>query len=229
MKTFLIIGASSGIGHALANELAGSGHNVLASYRNHEIAQTTNIQTFRWDVADDFPVSVLEGRSLDGVVYCPGSIRLAPFHRIKTEDFSEDFALQFLGAVKTLQAARPFLAEGASVVLFSTVAVETGFPFHSAVSASKGAIEGFVRALAAEWAPKVRVNAIAPSITDTPLAEKLLNSEEKKQANAQRHPLKRIGTAGDLAGTAAFLLSDSSGWVTGQILKVDGGMSAIRI
>jgi NAD(P)-dependent dehydrogenase (short-subunit alcohol dehydrogenase family) len=116
-------------------------------------------------------------------------------------------------------------AANASIVLFSTVAVPSGLPFHTQVAASKGAIEGLTRALAAEYAPKVRVNCIAPSLTNTPLAASLLNSEQKLEANAQRHPMKRIGTPEDIANMAAFLLSGKSGWITGQIMHVDGGMS----
>jgi len=119
-------------------------------------------------------------------------------------------------------------SENASIVLFSTVAVQTGFNFHSQVAVSKGAIEGLSRSLAAEFAPKIRVNAIAPSLTDTGLASKLLSSEEKKQANAERHPLKKIGTPKDIAEMAVFLLSEKANWITGQILHVDGGMSSIK-
>jgi len=167
---------------------------------------------------------------LDGVVYCPGSINLKPFHRIKPADFIADYNLQVVGAVKVLQTVLPRLKKSAapSVVLFSTVAVQNGFTFHSQVSSSKGAVEGLVRALSAEFAPKIRVNGIAPSITDTPLASRILGSDEKKEANAQRHPLKKIGQPSDLAEMAVFLLSEKSSWMTGQILHVDGGMSVIR-
>ena len=155
---------------------------------------------------------------------------MKPFHRIKPLDFIEDYNLQVIGAVKVLQAVLPRLKKSntASIVLFSTVAVQSGFTFHSQVSASKGALEGLTKALSAEFAPKIRVNCIAPSITDTPLASKILGSEEKKEANAQRHPLKKIGTAENIAEMAKFLLSEKSSWVTGQVLHVDGGMSVIR-
>jgi NAD(P)-dependent dehydrogenase (short-subunit alcohol dehydrogenase family) len=112
--------------------------------------------------------------------------------------------------------------------MFSTVAVQTGFNFHSQVSVSKGAIEGLTRALAAELAPTIRVNCIAPSLTNTALASKLLNTEDKIEANAQRHPLKRIGQVSDLANAAKFLLSEDSSWVTGQVVHIDGGMSTIK-
>ena len=116
----------------------------------------------------------------------------------------------------------------ASIVLFSTVAVQSGLPFHTQVAASKGALEGLTKALAAELAPTIRVNCIAPSLTDTPLAASLLNTEQKKEAIALRHPLKRIGTAGDIANMASFLLSPKASWITGQILHVDGGMSSLK-
>jgi NAD(P)-dependent dehydrogenase (short-subunit alcohol dehydrogenase family) len=142
----------------------------------------------------------------------------------------EDYHLQVLGAIKVIQNILPKLksAENASIVLFSTVAVQLGFNFHTQVSTSKGALEGLTRALAAELAPVVRVNAIAPSLTDTPLAHKLLNNEEKKEVNGQRHPLKRIGHPKDIAEMAAFLLAEKSSWMTGQIIHVDGGISSIK-
>jgi NAD(P)-dependent dehydrogenase (short-subunit alcohol dehydrogenase family) len=157
-------------------------------------------------------------------------VNLKPFSRIKPVDFISDYQLQLVGAVKVIQACLPKLknASSPSIVLFSTVAVQTGFNFHSLVAASKGAVEGLTKALAAEFAPKIRVNCIAPSITDTPLAGTLLNSEEKKEANAQRHPLKKIGKPEDLANLAEFLLSDKSAWITGQVLHADGGMSSIK-
>jgi NAD(P)-dependent dehydrogenase (short-subunit alcohol dehydrogenase family) len=136
-----------------------------------------------------------------------------------------------MGAVRTLQQVQPLLmaSEQSSVVFFSTVAVQTGMPFHASVAAAKGALEGLGRSLAAEWAPKVRVNVIAPSITDTPLANRFLNNDAKKEKAALRHPLKRVGTTTDVAQLAAFLLSEKSSWMTGQVLGLDGGMSALNV
>jgi NAD(P)-dependent dehydrogenase (short-subunit alcohol dehydrogenase family) len=167
---------------------------------------------------------------LDGIIYCPGSINLRPFERIKPADFVSDFNLQVIGAVKLIQAVLPRLKKSnrASITLFSTVAVQNGLPFHSQVAASKGAVEGLTRALAAELAPTIRVNCIAPSLTDTPLAAGLLNTDIKREANAMRHPLKKIGSATDIANMAAFLISDKAAWITGQIIHVDGGMSSIK-
>ncbi len=231
MKNYLIIGGSSGIGKSLAQILQQSGHQVYATYNQHQPATTLPNTHYAF-------LNVMEGNMnldflpdhLDGIAYCPGSINLKPFHRIKPVAFEEDFKLQVVGAIKILQATLPKLkaASQASVVLFSTVAVQLGFNFHTQVATSKGAIEGLTKSLAAEWAPSIRVNAIAPSLTDTPLAAKLLSTDEKKEANAQRHPLKKIGTPEDIAEAAAFLLSEKSSWMTGQIIHLDGGMSSIK-
>ena len=231
MKTYIIIGASSGIGLQLAKTLADKGDKVIGTYNSHPVENSDNISYNPLNVtAPEFDLSFFP-EVIDGIVYCPGSINLKPFGRIKAEDFLSDFNLQVGGLIKILQHA--FLAlkksEHASVVVFSTVAVQLGLPFHSQVSASKGAIEGLTKALSAEWAPSIRVNCIAPSLTDTPLAATLLNTDEKKAANALRHPLKKIGTASDIANMAAFLLSENAAWITGQIIHVDGGMSTVKI
>lgn len=231
MKNILVIGGSSGIGEMLTNTLAEAGHQIYATYHQHsKDSQNSNIHYSFLNVMEgEFDFDFLPDR-LDGFVYCPGSINLKPFSRIKPEAFEEDYKLQVVGAVKVLQSILSKLkaAQNASIVFFSTVAVQLGFNFHTQVAASKGAIEGLTRSLAAELAPTIRVNAIAPSLTDTPLAEKLLSSDEKKKANAERHPLKKIGTPKDIADMASFLLSDNSSWMTGQVLHLDGGMSSIK-
>jgi len=231
MKNYLIIGGSSGIGKSLANLLAETGHHVYATFNKHkQQSASTNIQYSHLDVMDENLHLDFVPDNLDGLVYCPGSINLMPFTRIDPVSFEEDYKLQVLGAIKVLQAALDRLkASGnASVVLFSTVAVQLGFNFHTQVAASKGAIEGLTRSLAAEWAPSIRVNAIAPSLTNTPLASKLLGTEHKKKANDERHPLKKVGSPEDISEMAAFLLSDKSSWMTGQIIPLDGGMSSIK-
>jgi len=231
MANYLIIGASSGIGKALALQLAEAGHRVIGTFNQHEVeSEHTLIDYFQLNVLDEIVSLDFLPETLSGIVYCPGTINLRPFERIKPKDFLDDYNLQVLGAIKIIQAALSKLknTENASIILFSTVAVQTGLPFHTQVSASKGAIEGLTRALAAELAPKIRVNCIAPSLTDTPLAASLLNSDHKKEANAQRHPLKRIGTTNDIGNMAEFLLSTKSSWITGQIMHVDGGISSLK-
>jgi NAD(P)-dependent dehydrogenase (short-subunit alcohol dehydrogenase family) len=228
MSNFLIIGASSGIGLSLATQLSAQGHTVYGTYNTHPTE--ANFSMHALNVLDETISLDFLPEVIHGVVYCPGAINLRPFARIKPEDFLADYNLQVVGAIKCIQAALPKLklAESASIILFSTVAVQMGLNFHSQVSASKGAIEGLTKALAAELAPKIKVNCIAPSLTNTPLAAALLNTEEKIEANAQRHPLKRIGAASDIASMCAFLLSENASWITGQIYAVDGGMSTIK-
>lgn len=232
MSSILIIGASSGIGQQLAGQLVNSGHRVFGTYHSKPVtSESPNLTYHHCNVLDEQPDFSFLPETLDGLVYCPGSIILKPFHRIKPTDFLDDYQLQVIGAIKTIQATLPALKKGnqPAIVLFSTAAVQTGLNFHSLVSASKGALEGMTRALAAELAPTIRVNCIAPSLTDTPMAASLLNTEEKRNANALRHPLKRIGTPADIAHMAEFLLTEKSGWVTGQIMHVDGGISRLKV
>ena len=229
MKNYLIVGASSGIGKQLAEQLA-INNNVLGTFNKHPIDSDTIQYHFLDVLATEYNLSFLP-EVLDGIAYCPGAINLKPFARIKNEDFEVDYKLQVLGAVKIIQHCLPKLKlrPNASIVLFSTVAVQTGFNFHSLVAASKGAIEGLTKALAAEFAPNIRVNCIAPSITNTPLAGALLSSPEKIEANANRHPLKKIGSVNDIANLAEFLITEKSGWITGQVIHADGGMGVLKV
>lgn len=231
MANYLIIGGSSGIGSSLVAQLVGEGHQVFATYNTHPVVSSfPNLSYYPLNVLDETLDLSFLPEKLDGIAFCPGAIQLKPFARIQAADFIADYQLQVVGAIKVIQGALPALknAEQASIVLFSTVAVQLGLNFHSLVSASKGAIEGLTKSLAAEFAPKIRVNAIAPSLTNTPLAAGLLNSDQKMEANAERHPLKRVGKPEDVSAMAAFLLSPKTSWITGQILSVDGGMGALK-
>lgn len=229
MKNTLIIGGSSGIGASVATQCVNAGHSVHATFNKHDV-EIPGVSFHPLDVtAESIDVSFLPD-TLNGLVFCPGSISLRPFARISPGDFFADYQLQVGGFIKVLQQVLPKLkaAGNASVVIYSSVAAGTGLPFHTQVAATKGALEGLTRALAAELAPVIRVNCIAPSLTDTPLAGALLNTPEKREANAQRHPLKRIGQPEDIAAATLFLLSDQSSWMTGQIIAVDGGISTLR-
>lgn len=232
MKNIVIAGAGKGIGLKTAELLHGQ-NKVFTIARNNtpelSALSTTfyelDLVTGNLDALNDLP------ETIDGLVYCPGSINLKPFNRLTTQDFLNDFNQNVIGAVSLIQKLLPNLkkAAGAGIVLFSTVAVKLGMPFHASVAASKAAVEGLAKSLAAELASsKMRVNVIAPSLTDTPLAAKLLNTEEKKEAAANRHPLQRVGTAEEIAQLVSFLLSDNSSWITGQVIGVDGGLGSLR-
>jgi NAD(P)-dependent dehydrogenase (short-subunit alcohol dehydrogenase family) len=227
-KNILIVGASSGIGKTLAALCLEKGYSVYTAGRTevkahgftHFDARESGIQ-----IPESWP------EVFHGLVYCPGTINLKPFHRLGQEDFLADYQINVLGFVQVLQVFLPRLkkANGASVVAFSTVAAQVGLGFHASISAAKGALQAMAQSLAAEWASaQIRVNTISPSLTETPLAANLLNSPEKKEASAKRHPLQKIGQAEDMAKAALFFLSDDSSWITGQNLVIDGGLSKIR-
>ncbi|MEM6395255.1 MAG: SDR family oxidoreductase [Bacteroidota bacterium] len=231
MSTYLIVGGSSGIGRAIVDRLLTKNHHVIVWSRERRgLPQAENLEFHSVDVTkDDLPTDSIPAQ-LDGLVYCPGTIDLKSFRSLKPDLFHRSFDINVIGAVRCIQAAeRPLKkSEGSSsIVLFSTVAVSKGMPFHAAVASAKGAVEGLTRSLAAEFAPQVRVNAIAPSLTDTPLAEGLLKTDDKRQAGADRHPLKKIGTANDMAAMAEFLLNDDAAFITAQIIGVDGGLSSL--
>jgi 3-oxoacyl-[acyl-carrier protein] reductase len=226
-KNILLIGGSSGIGLATAKLLTDS-HEVYIASRSSDSLAGLGIHHLPFDVMTDDLSTLGLPSEFSGFVYCPGSINLRPFKGLKPDAFETDFQINVMGFVKCLQAILPKLTTNSSVVLYSTVAVKVGMPFHASVAASKGALEGLGKSLAAELAPKTRVNVIAPSITNTPLADRFLNNEAKLEKSAQRHPLKRVGEAGDIAAMTRFLLSDESSWMTGQIIGLDGGMSTLN-
>ncbi|AZA49824.1 SDR family oxidoreductase [Chryseobacterium carnipullorum] len=232
MKNTVIIGCGKGIGLATAQLLSEKQNIIGISRSSSPELQNLNIEFHEMDVISgnldniDFP------EVIDGLVYAPGTINLKPFNRLTPDDFRHDFEVNVLGAVKCIQKLLPNLKKSgnSSIVLYSSVAAKLGMPFHASVSASKNAVEGLTKSLAAEYAAqKIRVNAIAPSLTDTSLASQLLSTPEKREASSKRHPLQRIGSAEEIAEMTAFLLSDQASWITGQIFGVDGGMSNIRL
>ena len=233
----VIYGGSGGIGAATARALAARGHALHLVGRDGDrlaaLATELGAGTTRADVADPDSfarVAADAGGPLAGLVYAVGSINLKPLPRLTPADFEADFRLNAEGAALAVQAALPGLkaAETASVVLFSTVAVAQGFASHASVAMAKGAVEGLTRALAAELAPKIRVNAVAPSLTRTPLAAPLTRTETAATALAQMHALPRLGEPEDPGALAAFLISAEAGWITGQVIGVDGGRSTLR-
>lgn len=229
MKTFLLIGGSTGIGYSLTHELLESGNKVLMASRNPPDIEHVDFTHYTFDVLqDDFSLLTTLG-PLDGLIYLPGSIALKPLGMLKEEDFRSDMELNFFSLVKTVKIVANQLNQGASLLFFSSVAATTGMPFHTSIAAAKSAIEGFAKALAAENAPKWRVNVIAPSLTDTPLAGRLLSNDKKRELIAEKHPLKRVGSAQEIAQMAHFLLSDKAGWITGQVIGIDGGKSTLSI
>jgi NAD(P)-dependent dehydrogenase (short-subunit alcohol dehydrogenase family) len=234
----LILGGTGGIGAALARRLVASGRAVHLCGRDpaklKHLGQEIGADWSEIGLRDPQRMEQVieeaapEGR-LGGLAYCVGSIVLKPLRQARASDFAEAFELNLIGAAECLRLAeKPLRAGQGAVVLFSTVAATQGFPNHSVIAAAKGAVEGFARSLAAEWSPEVRVNCVAPSLTRTPLAEPLLRSEQMERSIAQLHPLGRLGEPEDAAALAAFLLSPDSGWITGQIVGVDGGRGALR-
>jgi len=213
----------------MVRQLLSEGHQVTCISRTEPPTSHAGLRHLAHDFSLPADVPAVEG-PIHGVAYCPGSINLKMFRSLKAEEFLQDFELNVMGAVRFLQKMHGGLkaVPGSSVVMFSTVAVQQGMSFHSSIAISKGAVEGLVRSLAAEWAPGIRVNAIAPGLVETPLSARLLSSPEKVEASAKRHALGRIGQPEDIASMALFLLGDKSAWMTGQILGVDGGMSALR-
>ncbi len=225
MSKLLIVGGSKGIGASILADQISKRSCVNISRTPPEI--TGDFEHHSLDVlTDDLPAI----DDLSTIIYCPGSINLKPISSLKEEDFRSDFDINVIGAIRVIKKYHRQLkrAEDASIVLFSTVAVSQGMAFHASVAAAKGALEGVVRSLAAEFAPSIRINAIAPTITDTPLAAGILKNDEMRKKMSDRHPMKRIIHPKEVAGLANFLISESAVSMTGQVLQVDAGITTIR-
>jgi len=230
-KSYLLVGGNSSTGSAIIQKLNELGAELFITSRTPLDGLPGGAHAFQTDVLnEEIPAEAIP-EELNGLVYLPGSINLRSFRALNPRSFREDLEINLIGAVKAIQAAHKSLKKSGcgSIVLFSSVAVQTGMPFHASTAAAKGAVEGLTRALAAEMAPEIRVNAIAPSLTRTKMAERLLSSPEKEEAAARRHAMNRVGTPEDLGEAAVFLLTDRSGWITGQVLSVDGGMGTLKV
>ncbi|MGB1231082.1 MAG: SDR family NAD(P)-dependent oxidoreductase [Winogradskyella sp.] len=227
MKQYIVIGGSKGIGNAIISALLPS-HKVINISRTAPVQSHNNLTHYSCNVInDDLP----DLESADGLVYCPGSINLKPIKRLSLDDFKTDFEINVLGAVKSVQKYLPILKNGnaPSILLFSTVAAKLGMPFHASVAASKSAIEGLTKSLGAELAPTIRVNAIAPTVTDTELASKLLRNERMIENMNERHPLKKYLQPEEVADMATFLLSDKAASLSGQIFEMDCGIVSFKL
>ena len=236
-NTYLIFGGVGGIGEAIASQLISLGHRVFITSRDlekaTEAAQQIGAHALAADVLDPESikqaVTTASAQGLNGIAYCVGTIDLKPIARTAPADLMKAFQVNTVGAFSAIQAAVTALqATSGSVVLFSSIAAQRGFSNHSAVGAAKGALESLSRTLAAELAPKIRINTIAPSLTDTPLAKPFTQSAKIAEAIAAMHPIPRLGQANDMAALAVFLLSEASGWITGQTFPVDGGRSTLE-
>lgn len=226
MKTIVIIGASRGIGNAIANQLSPD-HRIINISRNNP-DNLQNITNFSLDILTD---TLPEIEEVDALIYCPGSINLKPISRLKLDDFRNDFEINVMGAVKAIQHFLPKLKNGnnPSIVLFSTVAAKLGMPFHASIAAAKGAVEGITKSLGAELAPTIRVNAIAPTVTNTDLASKLLRNERMIENIKERHPLKKYLEPNEVAAMAKFLISDEAKSISGQTFELDCGIVSFKI
>ncbi len=233
IKNIVVAGGSKGIGLSIVQQLLQEGNKVTVLSRNQNaLPFHPNLTFIPIDLTQEDPQAAALPEVIDGLVYAPGSITLKPFKSISIDQYLEDFNINCLGAIRLIKAATVGLkasTQKPGIVLFSTVAVGQGMPFHTSIAMAKGAVEGLIKSLAAEFAPSIRVNGIAPSLTDTDLAAKLLSTPEKIEAAAQRHPLKSVGSPEDIAQMALFLLSERAAWMTGQIIHVDGGMSSVRV
>ena len=227
MRKIIIVGGSRGIGNSLLNTLV-EDHKIINISREQPTLSHVNLTHYTCDILTDELPEITEA---DSIIYCPGSINLKPISRLKLDDFRNDFEINVIGAVKTIQRYLPLLKKGnkPSIVLFSTVATKLGMPFHASVSAAKSAVEGLVKSLGAEFAPTIRINAIAPTVTNTDLASKILRNEKMIDMITERHPLKKFLNPNEVADLAEFLLSEKSASISGQVFKMDCGIVSFKI
>ncbi len=227
-KRYIFAGASSAMAIATAEKIRNNGHQTIGisrseiagAYDSNHIVENYNQGSF----------PTLEGK-FNGLVYFPGTINLKPFGRLTTKDFQQDFDIHVMGAISFIQTYLPLLEKDgkSSIVLISSVAATTGMPFHASVSIVKSALEGLTRSLSAELAPHIRINAVAPSLVNTPMGSKFINTPEKTEAIQKRNPMQKIGSTEHIASAISFLMSDDAEWITGQTIAVDGGMGKIKI
>ena len=227
MKTIIVVGGSKGIGKAIIEKLIPN-YLIINLSRSKPHIEHQNLKHYNCDVLSDELPAV---ERADGLIYCPGSINLKPFKRLSLDDFRTDFEINVIGAVRSIQAYESAVvqSENGSIVLFSTVATAMGMPFHASVSTAKSAVEGLMKSVAADLAPKVRVNAIAPTITQTDLAAKLLRNERMIENTIQRHPLKKFLDPSEVAAMAEYLISNGSKSVSGQVFKLDCGIVSLKV
>lgn len=227
MKTYIVIGGSKGIGNAIVNSLL-ENHIVINLSRTAPIQTHDNLSHYNCDILND---ELPEIEAADGLVYCPGSINLKPIGRFSLDNFREDYEINVIGAVKAIQKYLSIVKNGEdpSIVLFSTVAAKLGMPFHASIAAAKSGVEGLVKSLGAELATILRINAIAPTVTNSDLASKLLRNDKMIENITERHPMKRILQPKDVAGMAEFLLSEKSSSISGQVFEMDCGIVTFKI
>ena len=226
MKTIIVVGGSKGIGNAIVTSLL-SENKVINISRNAPQQTHENLKHFSCDVLTDELPELTEA---DTLIYCPGSINLKPIARLSLDEFREDFEINVMGAVKAIQKYLPVLKNGdkPSILLFSTVAAKMGMPFHASIAASKSGVEGLVKSLGAELAPTIRINAIAPTVTNTDLASKLLRNEKMVDAITDRHPLKKFLNPEEVAEMAVFLTSNKAASISGQVFQMDCGIVTLK-
>jgi 3-oxoacyl-[acyl-carrier protein] reductase len=227
MKNIVIIGGSKGIGNAIVSQMI-EGNLVYNISRSAPAISHTNLKHFELNILED---ELPEIENIDVLIYCPGSINLKPIMSLSIDDFRNDFEINVIGAVKTIQKYLPTLKKGnnPSILLFSTVAAKLGMPFHASIATAKSGVEGLVKSLGAELAPTIRVNAIAPTITETSLSANILRNDRMKENMVERHPMKGYLKPEEVAGMSQFLISENAKSISGQVFEMDYGIVSFKI